>query len=144
MKKLVSRFLVLSFVVVSCFFGVGQSGAEALEFRPLSWSGATVMAAEGDRRNRADELLRTDFGKKLDLNNSDVRDFRELRGFYPNLSSKIVKNAPYGQVEDVLNIPDLSDAQKARLEENLDRFTVNEPVDIFNEGDDRFNPGVYD
>ncbi|MFN6248070.1 photosystem II complex extrinsic protein PsbU, partial [Microcystis sp.] len=85
----------------------------------------------------------TEFGAKIDLNNSDIRDFRDLRGFYPNLAGKIIKNAPYQEVEDVLNIPGLSATQKERLQANLEKFTVTEPSKEFIEGDDRFNPGVY-
>ncbi len=82
-------------------------------------------------------------GNKIDLNNSDVRDFRNFRGFYPDLASKIIQNAPYGNVEEVLNIPGLSESQKNRLQANMDSFVVTETINVFNEGDDRYNPGVY-
>jgi photosystem II PsbU protein len=93
--------------------------------------------------NAVDAKLTTDYGQKIDLNNSDIRDFRDLRGFYPNLASKIIKNAPYETIEDVLDIPGLSDTQKGRLQANLDNFTVTEPSIELTSGDDRFNPGVY-
>jgi photosystem II PsbU protein len=90
-----------------------------------------------------DAKLTTEYGKKIDLNNSDIRDFRELRGFYPNLASKIIKNAPYDEVNDVLNISGLSEKQQSRLQANLEKFTVTEPSKELIEGDDRINPGVY-
>lgn len=93
--------------------------------------------------NAFDQKLTTEFGQKVDLNNATIRAFRDFRGFYPNLASKIIQNAPYERVEDVLNIPGLSDTQKARLQANLDKFTVTEPAKELNEGDDRINPGVY-
>jgi photosystem II PsbU protein len=93
--------------------------------------------------NAVDTLLTTEFGKKIDLNNSDIRDFRELRGFYPTLAGKIIKNSPYDKVEDVLDIPSLSESQKKRLQANLENFTVTPPSKEFNEGGDRINPGVY-
>jgi photosystem II PsbU protein len=43
----------------------------------------------------------------------------------------------------VLNIPGLSDRQKQILQANLDHFTVTEQEAVFNEGDDRFNNGIY-
>lgn len=93
--------------------------------------------------NAVDAKLTTEFGQKIDLNNSHIREFRDLRGFYPNLASKIIKNAPYNKVEEVLDIPGLSDTQKDRLQANLDKFTVTEPSKELIEGDDRINPGVY-
>lgn len=84
-----------------------------------------------------------EIGDKIDLNNSNIRSFRELQGFYPNLASKIIKYAPYEKVEDVLKIPGLSETQKARLEANLDKFTVTEPLPDLIEGDDRINKGYY-
>jgi photosystem II PsbU protein len=125
MKNLVRIIAVLMLVVSSLF---------ALPVSPASADRAL---------NAVDALLTTDFGKKIDLNNSDIRDFRDLRGFYPNLAGKIIKNAPYDKVEDVLDISGLSETQQKRLQANLDSFTVTPPSKEFNEGDDRFNPGVY-
>lgn len=125
MKNLV-RIIAVLMLVVSSLFALPASPASA------------------DRAlNAVDSMLTTDFGKKIDLNNSDIRDFRDLRGFYPNLAGKIIKNAPYSKVEDVLDISGLSDTQQKRLQANLDSFTVTPPSKEFNEGDDRFNPGVY-
>ena len=94
-------------------------------------------------RNRADDKLGTDFGKKIDLNNTNVRAFTQYPGLYPNLATKIVKNAPYEKVEDVLDIPGLSDRQKQVLQANLDKFTVTDVESAFTEGDDRYNNGIY-
>ena len=88
-------------------------------------------------------MYATEFGDKVDLNNSDIREFRELKGFYPKLASIIIQNAPYENIDDVLSIPGLSASQKSRLESNLDRFTINPTSAIFNEGDERYNPGLY-
>jgi photosystem II PsbU protein len=104
---------------------------------------ATPAFAEQPKLNAVDAMLTTEFGKKIDLNNSDIRDFRDLRGFYPNLAGKIIKNSPYNKVEDVLNIPGLSERQKERLQANLDNFIVTPPSKEFNEGGDRINPGIY-
>jgi photosystem II PsbU protein len=131
MKTLVR--LVAVFALIIGFIGFfGQQQALALPSSP-------VLA----ELNAVDTKLTTDYGQKIDLNNSDIRDFRDLRGFYPNLAGKIIKNAPYESVEEVLDISGLSETQKNRLQANLDNFTVTPPSKEFNEGDDRFNPGVY-
>jgi photosystem II PsbU protein len=107
------------------------------------WFSSPAHAAITTRTNEADAKLRTEYGQKIDLNNSHIREFRELRGFYPTLAGVIIKNAPYDDVEDVLKISGLTPAQKDRLQANLDKFTVTEPSKEFIEGDDRINPGVY-
>lgn len=141
MKTLVRVIAVLALIVTTFGF-TGHSQARAVDLT-FNLQPSPVLAAETSRRNLADEKLRTEFGEKIDLNNSDVRDFRKLRGFYPNLAGKIIDNAPYEKVEDVLNIPGLSETQQARLQANLDKFTVTETSLEFTQGGDRYNPGVY-
>nr|WP_293122579.1 photosystem II complex extrinsic protein PsbU [Moorena sp. SIO4G3] len=99
--------------------------------------------AQSSKSNAADRKLATEFGKKIDLNNTHVRKFRKYRGFYPNLAKKIIKNAPYDSVEDVLNIKGLKPKQKKKLQANLEKFTVTKTSEVYNAGDDRYNPGVY-
>ncbi len=122
--RFVARFLILVTLVWGClgFLTPLQAHAEL---------------------NAFDQKLTTEFGQKVDLNNATIRAFRDFRGFYPNLASKIIKNAPYDRVEDVLDISGLSETQKARLQANLDKFTVTEPAKEINEGGDRINPGIY-
>ncbi len=138
MKRLIGIVAIVA-LVLSCLGFTVQPSVQALNLNTISLQSSSVLGA----MNAADEKLSSEFGQKLDLNNSDIRDFRDLRGFYPNLASKIIQNAPYESVEEVLNIPNLSDRQKERLQANLDNFTVTDPASVFNEGDDRFNPGVY-
>lgn len=135
MKNLV-RLLAVVALIISSFWG--KVPAQALNLTSIALPSLPVAAL-----NAADAKLTTSFGEKIDLNNSDIRDFRDLRGFYPNLAGKIIKNAPYEEVKDVLDIPGLSATQKERLQANLEKFTVTEPSKEFIEGDDRFNPGVY-
>ncbi|ACK67777.1 photosystem II oxygen evolving complex protein PsbU [Rippkaea orientalis PCC 8801] len=123
MKTLV-RIVAVLLLVISCFGFTGQ-----------------VLAAEN--LNPVDAKLTTEYGQKIDLNNAHIRKFRDLKGFYPNLASKIILNSPYENVEDVLEIPGLSESQKQRLEANLDKFVVTPPSAELIEGDDRLNPGVY-
>lgn len=107
------------------------------------WFSSPVNADITNRMNEADAKLATEYGQKIDLNNSHIREFRELRGFYPTLAGVIIKNAPYDDVNDVLKISGLTESQKERLQANLDKFTVTEPSKELIEGDDRINPGVY-
>lgn len=127
MKRLVNWLLV-------AVFSVGV----------LCWGAQASPAIGAPLRNNADAMLETEFGAKLDLNNTNVRAFRKLRGFYPTLAQKIVGNAPYESVEDVLDIKGLSETQKQRLKDNLDKFTVVPVTDVFTEGDTRLNNGIYD
>lgn len=137
-KKLASMIATVLLILGSWGF-TGVTSAQAADINVFTLQSSPVLAA---RRNAADAKLGEIQGK-LDLNNSDVRDFRSLRGFYPTLASKIIQNAPYENVEDVLNIPGLTEKQQERLQANLDNFVVTDVADVMNSGDDRYNPGVY-
>jgi photosystem II PsbU protein len=140
MKRLVAFCAIL--VLFLGFLGfITPSNAQASTLDRLTVLSSPILAAE--RVNPADKILGTDFGKKLDLNNAPLRAFRKYRGFYPTLAKKVVDNAPYEKVEDVLDIPGLSDHQKELLQAKLDDFTVTPPIDVFNEEDNRINPGIY-
>ncbi|HEY9637495.1 MAG TPA: photosystem II complex extrinsic protein PsbU [Coleofasciculaceae cyanobacterium] len=151
MKRLV-RLLVVWSLLVGCLSWLGlPQNALASPF-PLTYGASLsnvtlqsfpVTLAELSLRNAADDKLATEFGKKIDLNNTHVRAFRQYPGMYPTLAGKIVQNAPYQKVEDVLDIPGLSGRQKELLQANLDKFTVTEVDPTFVEGGDRYNPGVY-
>ena len=113
--------------------------AQASEMGIFTVHSSNLLARVNTSDAKRQELIRG----KLDLNNSDVREFRKLRGFYPNLASKIIQNAPYESVDDVLDIPGLSDSQIERLQANLDEFFVTDVEASMNSGGDRYNPGVY-
>lgn len=145
--KRLKRYLTILILLVGClgWLGVPQH-ANAADLSSVTLRPVPVLAVEAQTtilRNRADQKLGTEFGKKIDLNNTNVRAFTQYRGLYPNLAAKIVQNAPYKNVEDVLNIPGLSDRQKQILQANLDNFTVTDVEAAFTEGDDRYNNGIY-
>ncbi len=100
-------------------------------------------ASELIAQNPVEEKLSTEFGSKIDLNNSNIRTFREYPGLYPNLARSIINHAPYQKVEDVLEIPGLTEQQRDLLRKHLDNFTVTEVEPALTEGGDRYNPGVY-
>ena len=102
-----------------------------------------LAAVEEDVRDAVSAKLVTEFGRKLDLNNTNIRAFRQYQGLYPTLAGILVKNAPYRSVDDVLEIPGLSDRQKQVLRENLDNFTVTDVESALTEGADRINNGIY-
>lgn len=128
-------------------YALGTSVALAADLSSVTFRSVPVLAAvEGETtllRNRADDKLGTEFGKKIDLNNTNVRAFTQYPGMYPTLATKIVRNAPYEKVDDVLEVPGLSDRQKEILQANLDNFTVTDVESAFTEGDDRYNNGIY-
>src|ERR687885_2744259 len=109
MKRLVRLLAVLS-LLVGClgWLGLPQS-AIALPLANVTLQSVPVLLAEASLRNAADDKLNTEFGKKIDLNNTNVRAFRKYPGMYPTLARKVVDNAPYKSVEDVLDIPGLSE-----------------------------------
>jgi photosystem II PsbU protein len=137
------RLLTVLCLVAGCmgWLGLPQNASAA------GLSGVALaqqpLLAEAPLRNVVDDKLNTEYGKKIDLNNTNVRAFRKYRGLYPTLAGKIVQNAPYKKVEDVLDIPKLTERQKEVLQANLDKFTVTEVESALNEGDDRINNGLY-
>ncbi len=132
--KRFARLLVVFTLCLTCFMGIAPQ---------LSASASSPSVPGEVITNSADSKLSTEFGKKIDLNNTNVRAFRKYPGLYPAIASKVVDNAPYKTIEDVLNIPGLSEKQKETLTANLDKFTLTSTDDTFNEGGDRYNNGYY-
>lgn len=141
MKRLVGVVLALS-LAIGCLGWLGlPQPASAAPLGRLTVNALPVLVAEA--RNRADDKLATDFGKKIDLNNTNVRAFAQYPGLYPTIATLILKNAPFDSVDDVLEIPGLTDRQVDVLKANFDKFTISPPEDTFVEGGDRFNNGIY-
>lgn len=139
MKRLVGLLIAIG-VLVGWFGGFGMA-QPALAASTLGVS--MPLLAERPLVNAMDAKLATEYGSKLDLNNVNVQSFRKYPGLYPTLAGKIVQNAPFDSVEDVLDMPGLSDRQIEILRANLDNFTVTAPDPALVEGADRFNNGVY-
>lgn len=139
MKRLVGVLMALG-VLLGCLAGLAPQPAVA-----LGWNSpqATPLLMAVEPRNRADDKLATDFGKKIDLNNTNIRAFMEYPGLYPTLARKILQNAPFEDVDDVFEMPGLTDRQIETLRANMDKFTLSAPEDTFVEGGDRFNNGIY-
>ena len=132
MKRLVRWFSAISIAIV------------CMGLLAYSQPAMAAMDEEKDAmRNRVADKMSTDYGKKLDLNNTNLRYFRVLQGMYPTLAGLIVKNSPYDQVEDVLKIPGLTEAQIATLTLHMDEFTVTAVEESLTAGADRINNGAY-
>ncbi len=147
--RILIRGLTILLAIAGCWGLVGgDSSRVALALPSTSFHTSVSILAKvelptKELRNKADDKLDTEFGKKIDLNNTNVRAFQRYPGMYPTLAKAIIQNAPYNQVEDVLKIVGLSDRQKEILQANLDNFAVTEFDSVFNEGDDRYNNGIY-
>ena len=137
-----ARLLVVFSLCLACLVGIAPQ-AMAGGLMNNSMVLAAAPAAEEAIRNSADTKLGTEFGKKIDLNNTNVRAFRKYPGLYPAIARKVVDNAPYQSIESVLEIPGLSEKQKEMLQANLDNFTLTTTDDTFTEGGDRYNNGYY-
>lgn len=152
MKRLMN-WLSVFVVVIASFGGLGHATAalaapSSTITTSMVWSAPLFAAVNANvekevMRNRVADKMSTDYGKKLDLNNTNLRYFRELQGMYPTLAALVVRNSPYAAVEDVLKIPGLTERQLETLTTNLDRFTVTEVEEALTEGNDRINNGVY-
>lgn len=138
MKRLLGLLLTLG-VLLSGWLGWGGESAQATG---MSQVRVSPYVAE-ELRNAVDDKLSTEYGSKLDLNNTNVQAFAKFPGLYPTIAGKILQNAPYDAVEDLLDIPNLSDRERTIIEKNLDNFAVTEPDPALVEGADRFNNGVY-
>jgi photosystem II PsbU protein len=147
MKRLFRWLSALS-LMIGClgWFGTPTAmAAPGLQLTNLVNSPILLASAvaKGDLRNKVSDKMTTSYGKKLDLNNTNLNAFRDIQGMYPTLAALIVKNAPYESVDDVLDIDGLNEQQLATLEKNLDKFTVTEVEEALVEGNDRINNGVY-
>lgn len=139
MKRLLLGLVLTLGVMLSSFVGWGVRPALATNIVP-SWN-MPILAEE--MRNAVDDKLSTEYGSKLDLNNANVQAFVKYKGMYPTIAGKVLKYAPYENVEDVLEIPGLSDRERDIIEKNLGSFTVTPPDPALVEGADRYNNGVY-
>jgi hypothetical protein len=84
-------------------------------------------------------------GRKVESSSQQIRSAIFIFLTPPStVNSQQSTNAPYENVEDVLNISGLTEAQKKVLQANLDKFTVTDVESVFIEGDNRLNNGLYD
>ncbi|ABW33294.1 photosystem II complex extrinsic protein PsbU [Acaryochloris marina] len=141
MRLFIRRFALLTLVVASCLSLMGWlQPVSALDIQGQSNSPGLLAAAY---RNPVDAKLETDYGQKIDLNNTNVIAFSQYKGLYPTIAGKVVQNAPYSSVEEVLNIDGLTEPQKKLLQQHMGDFTVTDPDPALVGGQDRYNTGAY-
>jgi photosystem II PsbU protein len=138
--------MIASFLIGVCFLiaswtGLGMVQPVAAQVL-LNGSIPQTYILSDVRRNPVNEKL-GEVRSKIDLNNSNVRTFRQYPGLYPTLARKIIDHAPFDDVKDVLDIPGLSDREIEILKSNLDHFVVTPTEPALTEGGDRINPGIY-
>ena len=142
MLKRLFNLLMIFALLVSClsWLSVSQPATAdvlgAIHFRP-------VLVLADEVRNPVDTKLGTAYGSKIDLNNSNVNAFIKYPGLYPTIARKVIENAPFKSVEDVLDMPGLSQRELEIIRANLDNFAVTAPEPALIEGGDRINPGIY-
>ncbi len=138
MKRFFGLLMAFGLIV-----GTLVSNAQPAVAGMLTSRGPVLLAEATMPRNAIDDKLTTEYGYKLDVNNTNVAAFRKYRGLFPTIAGKIIRNAPYDNLEDILEIPGLSDVEKSRISENMDIFTISPPNPALVEGDDRYNNGAY-
>jgi len=150
MKRLASVLMILGLVLGLTSGFANPQPAAAADMGRFTMSTVPVVLAETDaeaeRRNAVERKLQNKFGEKIDLNNSNVRVFARYPGMYPTLAGKILratKNEPFSSIDDVFNMPGLTDREISILERYEDRFVVTPPETAIVEGGDRFNNGIY-
>jgi photosystem II PsbU protein len=148
MKRLICVLaMLIGFLIWSGFsqnaFASNLNGVSKLAWLNSVTSASRLLAVEEVRDAVSAKMAEGNFGKKFDLNNTNLRAFRQFPGMYPTIAGLVVKNAPYKNVDDVLEIPGLTEKQKEILRANLDKFTVTSVEAALVEGADRFNNGIY-
>lgn len=80
-------------------------------------------------------------GAQIDVNNANVRAYVQLRGFYPTLAGLIVANGPYESVDELYNLPGITDTQKKALDTSKEKLVALPPAPEY--VIDKFNNGLY-
>lgn len=126
MKLFTCILSCLGFILMGCWGWLGWTPpgiAAQIGLNQPPWLAVGTQIAEA-----SEVRLCADSGQKIDLNNANLAAFTDCPGFYPTLAREIVINGPYQKVEDVLELPGLSERQQELLQANLDNFTVTAPI----------------
>mmetsp|Transcript_13157 Transcript_13157/g.29657 ORF Transcript_13157/g.29657 Transcript_13157/m.29657 type:complete len:226 (+) Transcript_13157:74-751(+) len=78
---------------------------------------------------------------KVDINNANVQAYRQFPGLYPTIAGLIGSHGPYKSVQDVYNVPGMTEPMKSVLKQyegNLVCFPADPAYFI-----DRVNNGLY-
>lgn len=102
-------------------------------------TGVLIAAVEDGDAPEPRKVLET----KIDVNNTILRNYRKLPGFYPTLARILIINAPYDSLDEILEIEGLTEQQKQLIRSNF----VNFELGNYREGDSQrenlINKGYY-
>lgn len=102
-------------------------------------TGTLIAAAEDESAPEPRKVLET----KIDVNNTILRNYRKLPGFYPTLARVLIVNGPYDSLEEMLEIEGLTEAQKELIRANFVNFTVGEYREGDSQRENLINKGYY-
>ena len=89
MRPLIRRLSLLTVLLVGCLTMMSWfQPAEAA----ITDSSSSALIGAATYRNAADDKLSEEYGKKIDLNNTNIFAFTGLRGLYPTVASNVLKN----------------------------------------------------
>jgi photosystem II PsbU protein len=86
MNRFIRWFLTL-IVCISALGGLAQP-QPAFASHPIPESPQLIVLVPPSR-NPVEEKMGMEFGRKIDLNNSNIRAFRQYLGLYPNLATTL-------------------------------------------------------
>ncbi len=137
-RKLTCWGLSLVLALVFCLTsGLGMAPA---------WAGSMdsdtgiLIAAVGDEDvPEPRKILET----KIDVNNTILRNYRKLPGFYPTLARTLILNSPYDSLDELLEIEGLTEAQKELIRSNFVNLTLGEYREGDSQRENMINKGYY-
>lgn len=98
-----------------------------------------IAALADDEVPEPRKLLET----KIDVNNTILRNYRKLPGFYPTLARILILNAPYDSLEELLEIEGLTEAQKELIQSNFVNLTLGDYREGDSQRENLINKGYY-
>lgn len=102
MQSFIRRFALIGVVVAFCLSFMGWF--QPVKALGLTWQPSQTMVLVETYRNPVEEKLESEYGQKIDLNNSNFLAFTKYQGLYPTLAGKIIDNAPYNNVDEVFGM----------------------------------------
>eukprot|EP00549_Striatella_unipunctata_P021150 CAMPEP_0118705134 /NCGR_PEP_ID=MMETSP0800-20121206/19679_1 /TAXON_ID=210618 ORGANISM="Striatella unipunctata, Strain CCMP2910" /NCGR_SAMPLE_ID=MMETSP0800 /ASSEMBLY_ACC=CAM_ASM_000638 /LENGTH=155 /DNA_ID=CAMNT_0006607215 /DNA_START=41 /DNA_END=508 /DNA_ORIENTATION=+ len=70
---------------------------------------------------------------RIDVNGAFVGEYKQFPGFFPHAAGKIASNGPYTEVQDIYDIPGLTEHDVDMFKKYEDNLSVLPPGRLFNE-----------
>lgn len=135
----------LTCLVIALIWGITFSLTSGFAVTPawaspeIQGTAVQIAAVEGDDIPEPRKLLET----KIDVNNTILRNYRKLPGFYPTLARILILNAPYDSLEEILEIEGLTEEQKQLIRANFVNFELGEYREGDSQRENLINKGYY-